>query len=296
MRSSPVPVLLPALALACVGLTGCANEVVASADATTTSMRALLVVEQTLTADRADETRSHASMWFMRVLDEQAVEPVTRLVTDLVEVPASGLCVNPARNAPQPVPAYLGPVELAFAGQVDVRTGAARVPLAVRAFPDVANVVSGVMYTAPGQADLSLPLGGLLSVFATGAEGLGAWEASTDAPSPPADVRIEGLPLDAPELEAPRGRPLSISWRAGEGTDVIYVDIDPVPGSPSERVRCAMPDTGSGTIASLAIPETSQLQLSIHRVRVSTLRSVAGEVGTAHFDVAVAGRVKVAAP
>jgi hypothetical protein len=109
-------------------------------------------------------------------------------------------------------------------------------------------------------------------------------------------VSVDGLPLDSPALEARIGQPLEIKWTPGSAGDRIYVDIDPIPGSPSDRVRCAMPDTGSGRIAAVAIPETSALNLSIHRVRVSSLRTTAGEVGTAHFDVAVAGKVKVATP
>lgn len=295
MRPSSAPLLLSALLVAGAGL-GCANEVVASADANTSSLRTLLVVEQNASVNTAETPRSHASVWFMRVSDEASVDAVTRLVTDLIEVPGNGQCVNPAVRKPQAIPAGLGPVELAFAGEVSVGTSTARAPLSVRAFPDVGNVVSGVMYTAPGQGDLGAPLGGLLTVWASGADGLGGMVADTDAPSPPRLVRIDGRALESADLEARPGQALSLTWQPGTASDLIYVDIDPVPGSPSDRVRCAMPDTGSGSVASLAIPETSMLNLSIHRVRVAPLRNAMGEVGTAHFDVAVAGRVKVAAP
>lgn len=288
--------MVPVLALACLGLAACTNDVVATADANSSSTHALLVVEQTVPVDTEDATRSHASMWFMRVSDDQAVEAVTGLVTDLIEVPGFGQCVTTGAHAAQSIPASMVPVELAFAGEVSVRTGTSLVPLSVRAFPDVANLVSGVMYTAPGQSDLALPLGGSLEVRTSGTDGLAAMDASTQAPSPPKSVRIEGLPFDSSEVEAHAGQALNLSWIAGEPSDRIYVDIDPIPGSPSDRVRCAMPDTGSGRIAAVAIPETPALTLSIHRMRVSPLRTSAGEIGTAHFDVAVVGKVKVAAP
>lgn len=296
MRSRLIVPPLAWLALSAVGACS-ANVVSAGADANTLSTHALLVVEQTVSAEDARAARSHVSMWFLRVADEQDIDAVTRLVTDVADVPPNGSCVNlGSRGATDKVDPTLGSVELAFAGDVAVEMPMARVALAARAFPDVANLVSGVMYTAPGQTDLKLPLGGPLTVHVAGNEGLPPLIAQTDTPTPPEVILIEGTSIQSPEAEARRGRPLSIAWNAGPGGDLIYVDVDPIPGSPSDRVRCAMPDTGVGQISAMAIPETQTLALSMHRVRATVLRTATGEVGTAHFDVAVTGRVRVAAP
>lgn len=294
MRSRFISPVLPLLAVAPLGLAACTNDIVAGADANTSSTHALLVVEQTVPVQTDDSTRSHASMWFLRVADDQSVDTATRLVADVVEVPALGTCVNLGVPASSPVPAGLSPIELAFAGDVAVESGAARVQLAMRAFPDVANLVSGVMYTAPGQSDLALPLGGAFGVSTSGADGIAALVAKADAPVPPRLVRLDGLGLDDTVLEARRGVPLAISWQQEASGDLIYVDIEPVPGTPSDRVRCAMPDTGAGSISASAIPETSTMNLSVHRVRVAPLRTASGDIGTAHFDVAISARVKVA--
>ncbi len=296
MRSLLVSLLVPILGLTAVACS--ANVVPAGADANTSSMHALLVVEQSTPVDSSDTARSHASMWFLRTSDEPSasVEAVTRLVTDQTELPTLGTCVAPASRRADRIDATLSPVELAFAGDVFVDSGNAQVQLAVRAFPDVANLVSGVMYTAPGPTDLGPLAGSALAVRTTGADGIPALSALADAPSIPREVHLEGMALDAPELEAHRGHPLTVTWAAGSPGDLMYVDIDPVPGSASERVRCALADTGSGQIAAMAIPETSAMSLSVHRVRIAPLRSGSGEVGTAQFDIAISGKVKIAAP
>jgi hypothetical protein len=297
MHLSSARLLATTVALAELALSGCSADVVAAgADANASSTHALLVVEQSAPLQSTEPARAHASMWFLRVSDEPSVEAVTRLVTDLAEVPAVGTCVAPASRRAERITTSLAPVELAFAGDVFIDTAGSSVQLAVRAFPDVANLVSGVMYTAPGQSDLGALESGELAVRASGTEGVPTFSAIADAPEAPQELRIDGLPIDSQELQARRDRPLSISWSAGEPGDGVYVDIDPVPGSLSDRVRCAMADTGQGQIATMAIPETSALRLSVHRVRVTALHGASGDIGTAHFDVAVSARVKVAAP
>jgi hypothetical protein len=297
MRLLTAPLVAMTVLFAGPILFGCSADVVAAgADANASSTHALLVVEQSAPSDSAEPARSHASMWFLRVSDEPSVDAVTRLVTDQTELPALGTCVAPASRSAERISGTLAPVDLAFAGDVFIDTPSSTVQLAVRAFPDVANLVSGVMYTAPGQSDLGPLAGGEMAVRATGSEGLGVLSAIAEAPGLPQELRINGLSIDSTDLRAQRGRPLAISWIAGEPGDGVYVDIDPVPGSPSDRVRCALADTGAGQIAPVAIPETSQLRLSLHRVRVTALHAASGDVGTAHFDVAVTAKVKVEAP
>ena len=296
MRPRSVPSLLPVIAALPFGMAACTNDVVAVADANTSATEALLVVDQVVAAQGEDATRSHASMWFLRASDEPSIAAASRLVADGVEVPALGTCVNVGDPATQAMPPSLSPIELAFAGEVTVEAGSVRVPLAMRAFPDVANLVSGVMYTAPGQTDLALPLGGSFGVRTSGAEGLSAIDALAEAPVAPASVKLDGLELDAADLTARRGQALAITWQPAAAGDLVYVDVEPVPGSPSDRVRCAMADSGEARLSETAIPETDAMTLTIHRVRVAPLRTSSGNVGTAHFDVAISTRVKVAAP
>jgi hypothetical protein len=287
-----------ALAIVAMPSAACsANVVAAGTDANASSTQALLVVERNAPADGAgDGARAHASMWFLRSADEQSLEAAKRLVTDVLELPRVGECAALGSRRVEPPASSATPVELAFAGDVFVEAAGSRVQLAMRAFPDVANLVSGVVYTAPGQSDLALSPSGRLLVGSSGSDGLAPMEAQVEAPASPAGVEVDGAPLGSTSLEARRGRPLMLRWQPGTARDLVYVDVDPVPGSPGDRVRCAMADTGAGVVSAMAIPETPALSMAVHRVRVTPLRASAGEVGTAHFDLAVTGRVKVASP
>jgi hypothetical protein len=46
----------------------------------------------------------------------------------------------------------------------------------------------------------------------------------------------------------------------------------------------------------MAIPETAEMTIAVHRVRDVPLRADTGEVGMAHFDLSVSTRVRVAGP
>jgi hypothetical protein len=165
--------------------------------------------------------------------------------------------------------------------------------LTVRFFPNVADFVSGVTYTLQDQNDLGVPFVGWLTVHTTGSNELDPMEASTQPPTMPAGLKLNGETL-ATDVTVPRGQSIALAWIPGGVGDVIYVDVDPVPAVPSERVRCAFADTGLGEIPTVAVPESPEMSLAIHRSRDVALKSDRGDVGMAHFDLSVTARVRVA--
>lgn len=294
MRSFRTPTLVAPLVLA-ASASACTGTVVASeSDADTSSVHTLLVVEQSTPATVDELSRSQVSVWFLRAADEQTASDATRLVTDVLELPEEGTCVAMGPAPSREMPARLTPIELAFAGDVHVEAGASRADLAVRAFPDVAGLVSGVLYTARSQNGLDLSSDRLLRLRVSGAGELVGFDASVEAPLPPSGVAVDGVAASSAEASVRRAQPFHLSWTAVGADDVVYVDVMPMPGSTTDRVRCAAPDNGHLQIPAFAVPEADKMILSVHRVRDAALRTDSGEMGTAHFDLAVTARVSVA--
>ncbi len=292
LRSSA---LVAALAFAAGGAAACTGTVVTSdADADTASVHALLVVEQSTPVTDDESTRSQASVWFLRATDDQAATDATRLVTDVLELPEDGACVMMGASSPPDVAATMTPVELAFAGDVQVLVGNAATDLAVRAFPDVAGLVSGVVYTVRRQTALDLASNNQVRVHASGASEMPSFDATTDAPPPIAGLAINGVAASSPDAAVLRGQPFYLSWTPSGGDDKVYVDLMAIPGSIEERVRCAVSDTGHLQVPAMAVPESESVKMTVHRVRDAALRSDGMETGAAHFDLAVSARVKVA--
>jgi hypothetical protein len=115
-------------------------------------------------------------------------------------------------------------------------------------------------------------------------------------PHAPVGIAIDGHALPSSELLARRGKHLTMKWLAGSAEDLLYIDVDPIPGGTRDRIRCSLADTGVGQIPAMAIPESSEMNIAIHRVRDVSLRDESGAVGMAHFDLSVSTRVRVAGP
>lgn len=285
----------PALVLVALGLGACSGNVPDGADATASTTQALVVVEQSVPQNASDTARANASAWFLRVNDPQSLNDANRLVTDVFDVPAVGSCAVLGSQKPPSATSPMSPVELAYAGDVVVQTDRSRVQLAMRAFPDLANLVSGVVYTARNGSDLLLPAAGTIAVKASGGYDLAPIDAEAYAPAPPDQVTVNGQSLSSDSVSLRGGAPIEISWNAENQGDFIYVDLEPSKGSRSATLRCSLADTGSGQIDAPTLP-SAELRFSLHRVRTSPLKTATHEVGLARFDFAVTGRAKVALP
>ena len=160
----------------------------------------------------------------------------------------------------------------------------------------VADLVSGVMYTIHDLNDVQAPFDGWLSLTATGSGEFEPLEASTRPPPLPEKLSINGVTLPLVDTVVPREAPIWLGWAPDSDGDIIYIDIDPVPSASVDRIRCAFSDTGLAEIPRQAIPDTTEMMIAVHRSRYVALRSDRGEVGMAHFDLAVTSRVTFASP
>ena len=304
---------------------GCAGEVVDESDAESPSTQVVLIVEQTASVSSAarsnaessmnpatqsssavDEqlsTRSLASLWFLRFSDAREFSSALGLVTSRTDIP-TGSCAMVGAEDDVAVPLRMSRVELVFAGDVQIRSGAVSASLTSRFFPNVAGVVSGVMYTLQDQEDLAVPLEKWLSIIATGSPELEPIHASTNPPAMPDGVIVDGIEIGsrgiAPETEISRNARISLAWKAENNGDAIYVDLNPSSSVGAGRMRCAFEDTGAAEIPTGVFfesvgPESTEIGIVVHRSRESAIVTEWGDVGVAYSDLAVAFRIRLAA-
>src|SRR5438132_10901842 len=127
----------------------CSGNVVSASDASASSTQALLSVERTTTVtDAPASVRAHASAYFLRLQAGADRTLAARLVGAADVLPAMGQCQAAPMLNDQGMPlASLGPVDLVDVGEVLLEASSTRATLAARAFPDVIDLVSGVVYT-----------------------------------------------------------------------------------------------------------------------------------------------------
>jgi len=248
--------------------------------------------------------RTHVSARFMQLsggFDEQLAE---RVVGSPRELPPSGTCGwrTPTGLAPLPQGSTKGSIELLDVGEVLLHAGQSTMPLAARAFPDVGEVVSGVVYTSrDGTTDL--PAGVPYLIETSGSPLVSGFRLAVDAPFEPLELQIGGQPVDGEDVVVLRGDVIELSWRAAPDAtgDLIVVDLSPLEADtrdgPIEAVRCAFDDTGSAAV----LPEFTswpvlpdEIDLTVHRLRhVATRLPEIGET-IVEFDFAVTTRAPVA--
>ena len=130
-------------------------------------------------------------------------------------IPASGVC-RPVGSPPPAAQGALGTIELVDVGDVTLRAGAAVMPLAPRAFPDVGDLVSGMFYTSPDTAS-DLPAAATYTLEGTGAGLVDRFTVEAEAPPALEDVRIGDGVAHRRRL-ARRGRAARPALARGRGT------------------------------------------------------------------------------
>jgi hypothetical protein len=299
---------LVALLAAGFPFAGCSAPIVDDAgDAHASTTQGLVLLERTEASDGT--TQTNVSAKFMRMPVTVDMDLGERVVGTRIELPALGACVA----APPVEPAAdvglaldeLGSIELLDVGDVTIRTGHNAMPLAVRAFPDVGDLVSGVFYTSRDAAS-DLPVPSRYVVESSGSAGIEAFRVEAMAPPSPGRVLLQERELDeSPSLI--EGEPVALRWsafpraereRLQHASDVVYVDL-----AAPERgalVRCTFRDAGQATIPGAALGADTfgampvTLTVGLHRVRRSALEArgpAAIDYGEMRFDVGVVGRV-----
>jgi len=177
-------------------------------------------------------------------------------------------------------------------------------PLAARAFPDVGEVVSGVVYTSRDGTS-ELPVGVPYLIETTGSSLVASFSLRVDAPMEPVDLRVGAERLDSDQLVLLRGEALDLEWSAASPSDAhadqIIVDVtaaanDSAQPSPA-ALRCVFRDTGAARVSpeDLSWPDQpDEVELTVHRLRRVLVPLPEVEETIVEFDFAVSARVPVA--
>lgn len=286
------------------GVVGCSAPMVDDvADASGGTTQGLVVVERSVSREGA--TQTNVSAKFMRLSTSADNEVAEKLVGSRLDLPPVGECrpveaagVDASPKASVPF-SSLAPIDLIDVGDLTLHAGDSHLPLATRAFPDVADLVSGVFYTSRDAA-AELPSGGTYTLEGTGSTLIDRFSIEADAPPALEDVTFGDTALaEGPALA--QGVPTVIRWRAAEAVargDRVLVDVT----SPSGAVmRCSFRDEGRGVLpASVlevrhlgALP--AQATVTMHRVRQRPLAIPGLDGGEIRFDLSVAGRATIEA-
>lgn len=280
-------------ALVAVASGGCTGTVVSSADASSAATYALLAVDRSEPAGAADAARAHASARFLRISTGADPSRAARLLGAVPEMPGLGTCAPVDALADPGIPlASLGPVDLVPAGELSVEADGARATLAARAFPDVVDLVSGLVYTTRDVTTSALPTPARYRFVASGSEAIGPTVLEADAPPAPLDVRVAGAPLGADPAAIARAD-LTLAWTPGAAADHVYVDLAGTDDPARERVRCAFADDGAATIPAAALPAGTSIAFALHRVHREPVTAPGLDGGEVRFDLATTGSLRV---
>ena len=316
------PLLAPAVLVAVASLVGCATNVLGSADQAdaeaSTVATAIVVVERTVTVTAgsgsasgsgATETaRGEAVARVVRLRSGSVDEDALRLVGGAVELPALGACtaLGVSRDGPgssasgasaAPSAAPMRAMSLVDVGAVMLEAGGIKTSLAPRQLPDVADLVSGVVYTArPGEG--AIPSRGSFVVRAAGSADLDVAPFVVDAiaPGEPTDLRIAGQDArSAAGVALVPNVAAELSWSPGGAEDVVYVDIIPsaapavttLGASGAATVRCLFADAaGRAALPASALAAFEDGTLSVHRLHREPFHARGVEPGEVRFDFA----------
>ncbi len=250
--------------------------------------------------------REAASATFLRM--QQGSDPgvVARLVGAIPELPAPGSCRVQNADEPTSLPLRtLNPVELVQVGDVAVRSAASSTRLVTRAYPDVAHLVSGVVYTSSGREQPGAR--GPVTFEVSGAEGVPGFE--FDAPMPPA---IDKVSLNGVEVSDERdwlalGDAVELSWQASEedvtlpasvgavaGPDRYFVDLTITNrGEAPRTIRCSGEAQAKLHVPLVLTEQTQAVTLTSHRLRTVKLATTALSSGEVRLDTARSASVKL---
>lgn len=256
----------------------------------------VLFVEQVQGAGAA----AQAGARFLRVVGVQE-----EAVSELVGAPAwplprvsatagHGSCVerrgvSHAVQGPEASPE----VRLLDVGPIDVTAGDTALRLTPRRFPDLWNVVSGVLYGV----DSALPTG--VWRFAGAGEaaaGVGPFEVSMALPESLEGVTLDEQPFGADgAVSLPRRGGASVRWQRpqrGEEGDVVTVVF-----AGAGELRCAARDDGALDLDAATVDRARELlreggAVSVHRLRARPFSAVGLDSGALVFDLSVRARTR----
>jgi hypothetical protein len=283
-------------ALVAFAAQACSGTVVSSSDASTTSTQALLRVERTATAADPGALRTHASAYFLRLQAGADPTLAARLVGAADVLPAVGQCQPAPLLSDQGMPlASLGPVDLIDVGEVALEASQTHATLAARAFPDVVDLVSGVVYTTRDVMADPLPSQGGYIFRISGSPALSPMALEARAPGPLERLYVGGYALRADPIGVPR-EDLTLTWQPQGGTDLVYVELASAEDGPLERVGCTFANDGHAVVAASALPKAASQNIAVHLVHRQEVAAPGLDHGEIRFDLATSGTLRFEGP
>ncbi|HEY6080143.1 MAG TPA: hypothetical protein VIW29_15120 [Polyangiaceae bacterium] len=254
------------LASACNGADAASPE---EPQATTT--HALLRVERSAMVGAEGEAIGKAFAGVVRVLETSDPEPLLRLSGNGLALPAVGQCATANREREALPTTDMGRAEFLALGEVHLAASDSETLLAPRAFPSPQADVSGVVYTSRDQASEPLPGAAGYVLKTTGSEQLPPLELRVQAPELLTNVALGGLALEQIDAVSTATQ-LEVSWRAGDGRDLVYVEV--AGADVGTLGACSFRDSdGHGRLPQGLFGALGAGRLTFHR-----LREVAAEV------------------
>lgn len=269
------------------------------ADANGSMTEGVVLVERAVSRDGSAQTNVSAK--FMRLSAPTDPDLAEQVVGAKLDLPAIGSCRLQApteAKVDRRTRSALGTIELIDVGDVSLRAGSSAMSLAVRAFPDVGELVSGMFYTSP-DTTRALPAGTLYTLEGTGSGAIDRFTIEADAPPAPEQVRVAGTPLTE-SISLDPDAPATVEWTAGVATprkDLVLVDLSVPSGA---AIRCAFNDEGSATLPSWVLkskelgPLPATATLAVHRIRQRSFTGPGLDTGEMRFDLSVMGHVVIA--
>jgi hypothetical protein len=238
----------------------------------------------------AQVTTTHVAARFVRVSGGFDFDTAERIV-GTGELDASAAYGCAWRDGSASAPAADGAIELLDVGDIVLHAGGDHLALAPRAFPDVGEVVSGVVYTSrDGSADLP---DATTYAFEISSQG-DAFTVRAEAPAAPRGLRLGGSSLlEGEGVAILAGEPIDIAWDASAAADEDRIYVTVSDDDDGQAFSCVFPETGHAMIPAnlLAFAPGTELDVMIHRHRRAAID--APQVGlmdqaVVDFDFAVA--------
>jgi len=185
-----------------------------------------------------------------------------------------------------------GEVRLLDVGAVDVRAGFVDSRMSPRRFPDLWNVVSGVLYGMEGNF-----AAGTWRFAAPGSasSGIGAFEVSADAPEAIRDVMLNDRPTGlgpGATLNLPRSGPLALRWSRGTAPeDRVAISFEG-----ATTIVCGARDEGALDIDTSWMDRIREIargdaQVAVRRVRVRAFSVPGADRARLVFDIGTRARL-----
>lgn len=287
----------PTLLILALAISACANGSVLSeagetqADALHSS--AVLFVERQ--AAETTGTPAHIGARFVQYTGLAAASLPDLLGTPHVPLGGATGCAERA-NATLDTETARTEARLLDVGPIDVRSGDRTVRLEPRRFPDLWNVVSGVIYATDG--DLTAD-GWHFSAPGNVQNRLGGFDVTVRAPEELSGVALAEQALaSGGTVTVPRGA-FQVRWNRGETTDDVVLTIDSAAGADHPAtIECAARDGGMLDVDATwaeritEVVRTSGATVTLHRVRTRPFALAQVDSSQIVFDFSVRGHAQ----